>query len=351
GPLNQGVPMANGENCPGCADKAAPISGGNRLVAFKPLGERGPTVYRDMTGIAPEHMVRLNGFHAAIQSAEVDSERSSVLTGLLGTVAPSVYNRNSTIQEHTGFGCIEFAGSPPFTEDIPKALFDPASVGPPGPTYGDAQPLKRTGIKGSRTFPVSDTVNPPQQGEAGAESCTWKRSYAGHVSLRKSISMDVWWTYEWTFGRDFSKQSTALADSTQETVLGEQVEKSNVSAQAWWNSLVASGYLPPSDKSMPGSSVDWGDIIFEMEQSVQFDRSRPNPCSPPCPNRRVELVDYSFSHTVWHRNILPLSGKWSYLLRRSPDGTHELVLFRSVGKRVILQPELHFDVTYNLWCE
>ncbi|MBV6516296.1 MAG: hypothetical protein HPKKFMNG_01960 [Planctomycetes bacterium] len=53
--------MANGENCPGCTDKAAPISGGgSRLMAFKPMGERGPTVYRDMTGIEPEHMARLS---------------------------------------------------------------------------------------------------------------------------------------------------------------------------------------------------------------------------------------------------------------------------------------------------
>ena len=52
--------MNPGENCPGCANKPEPISrGGNRLLAFKPRGPHGPTVYRDMTGIAPEHMARL----------------------------------------------------------------------------------------------------------------------------------------------------------------------------------------------------------------------------------------------------------------------------------------------------
>lgn len=54
--------MANGENCPGCADQAEPIhGGGNRLMAFKPMGKRGPTVYRDMTGIDEAHIEKLSG--------------------------------------------------------------------------------------------------------------------------------------------------------------------------------------------------------------------------------------------------------------------------------------------------
>ena len=84
--------MANGENCPGCADKAAPISGGgNRLVAFKPLGERGPTVYRDMTGIAPEHMVRLSGAQAANLEQDFSTSHTHAAGAvLLGSVLSSL---------------------------------------------------------------------------------------------------------------------------------------------------------------------------------------------------------------------------------------------------------------------
>lgn len=68
--------MADRGNCPGCADKAAPISGGgNRLVAFKPLGERGPTVYRDMTGIEPEAVERLSRSPFADGGSPFDSEQ------------------------------------------------------------------------------------------------------------------------------------------------------------------------------------------------------------------------------------------------------------------------------------
>lgn len=43
-------------------------SPGPRMVAFKPAGERGPTVYRDMEGIAPEHVPNLTRFAREIGS-------------------------------------------------------------------------------------------------------------------------------------------------------------------------------------------------------------------------------------------------------------------------------------------
>ncbi len=68
--------MADRGNCPGCADKAAPINGGgNRLMAFKPLGEHGPTVYRDMTGIEPEAVERLSRSPFADGGSPFDSEQ------------------------------------------------------------------------------------------------------------------------------------------------------------------------------------------------------------------------------------------------------------------------------------
>ncbi len=48
---------------------------GSNMVAYKPRGERGPTVYRDTTDIPPEHMARLNGASARFaprESAQVE---------------------------------------------------------------------------------------------------------------------------------------------------------------------------------------------------------------------------------------------------------------------------------------
>ncbi len=74
--------MANGENCPGCANKAEPISrGGNRLLAFKPRGPHGPTVYRDMTGIAPEAVERLSTLPLAPSPSYSDNHLTRSVVG------------------------------------------------------------------------------------------------------------------------------------------------------------------------------------------------------------------------------------------------------------------------------
>ena len=51
------------------------VGRGSNMIAYKPRGERGPTVYRDTTDIPPEHMARLNSASARFvprESAQVE---------------------------------------------------------------------------------------------------------------------------------------------------------------------------------------------------------------------------------------------------------------------------------------
>ena len=66
------------------------VGRGSNMIAYKPRGERGPTVYRDTTDIPPEHMARLNGASARFaprESAQV--ERSALDLSLIHISEPT----------------------------------------------------------------------------------------------------------------------------------------------------------------------------------------------------------------------------------------------------------------------
>ena len=175
--------MNPGEHCPGCADKAAPISGGhepwhrhladgpaapisgggNRMVAFKPLGERGPTVYRDMTGIAPEHYQRLSGLENSH-----NGERLNTLPLLSITPANGPFEdiRNHVEAISTAYYLSDGAGS--------RDLLVPRGA------LSEAQPRRRESemkLPRSRVrFTESEGHQPVslERWPSGIQSCGWK---------------------------------------------------------------------------------------------------------------------------------------------------------------------------------
>ncbi|MBP9893027.1 MAG: hypothetical protein KBG84_14085 [Planctomycetes bacterium] len=55
-----------------------PNGAGPRMNKFKPQGERGPTVFRDMTGIAPEHLAKLANVSLSLQRRQSDGSAAGV---------------------------------------------------------------------------------------------------------------------------------------------------------------------------------------------------------------------------------------------------------------------------------